>query len=286
MRFTKRKVALGAGITLGIILIFVAGYATGAGLSTHLILNMWRDTSAFDVSEQISALTMLRDGHIEQAIGVLDRRVINGLYTSTRSTPKHLPQDVSQWPGPLLRCWQKAKDYYEEYPEALQQQSPSYPGVQELLEKVPEPQHRILERDFAKTYTGKPPPPLHVAKWFGSPITLEDTHGKAVLLDFWGTWCGPCRHWLPHIQKLYDKYQEMGLEVVAIHSSHKSDGTDEFLSENNYTFLVGVDTGETANNYAVTIWPTYFLIDKKGRLAWGPKHTPPSENQIESLLKN
>ena len=78
----------------------------------------------------------------------------------------------------------------------------------------------------------------------------------------------------------------MGLEVVAIHSSHKSDETDEFLSENNYTFLVGVDTGETADNYVITGWPTYYLIDKKGCLVWGPKHTPPSEKQIESLLKD
>jgi thiol-disulfide isomerase/thioredoxin len=255
-------------------MIFVAGYVTGAGLSTHLILNMWRDVSAFDVSEQIGALTMLRDGHIEQAIDILDRRVINGLYSSTRSTPKPMSQDISKWPDPVLRCWQKAKAYYEEYPEALQQASPNYQGERELLEKIPESQRRRLEKDFARIYAGKVPPPLQVSKWFGSPVTLEDLHGKVVLLNFWGAWCGPCHRWLPYTQQLYDKYNKMGLEVVGIHSLRDSETAGEFLMKTNYTFLVGIDTGETANNYAVTICPTYYLIDKQGQLAWGPKHTP------------
>lgn len=79
---------------------------------------------------------------------------------------------------------------------------------------------------------------------------------------------------------------KMGLEVIGIHSLYKSETAGEFLSENNYTFLAGIDTGETANNYAVTAWPTYYLIDKNGYLVWGPKHAPPSEKQIESLLKD
>jgi thiol-disulfide isomerase/thioredoxin len=286
MKSTKRKVMLGAGITLGIILIFVAGYVTGAGLSTHLILNMYRDVSASDVYEQIGILTTLRDDQIEEAIDALDRRVINGLYSSTTSTPKGLSQDISQWPDPVLRCWQKAKAYYEEHPEVLQQVSLNYPGVRELLEKVPESQHRILEKDFARIHTGKTSPPLHIAKWFGSPVTLEELHGKVVLLDFWGAWCGPCLRRLPHIQELYNKYNKMGLEVIGIHSLRKSETADEFLSKNNYTFLIGIDTGETAHNYAVTVWPTYYLIDKQGQLIWGPKHSPPSEKQIESLLKD
>jgi thiol-disulfide isomerase/thioredoxin len=207
MKSIKRKIALGIGITIGIIIIFVSGYATGAGLSSRLILNMWRDVTAFDVYEQIGVLTMLRDGHIEQAVDTLDRRVINGLYTSTRSGihAVYLRQDTSLWPDSVLRCWQKAKAYYEEYPEALQQASPNYQGVRELLEKVPESRRRSSERDFARTYKGKIPPPLHISKWFGSPVALEDLHGKVVLLDFWGAWCGPCQRWLPHTQQLYDK---------------------------------------------------------------------------------
>jgi len=286
MKFTKRKVALGAGITLGIILIFAVGYATGAGLSTRLIFNMWRDVTASDVYEQIGVLSILRDDHIEQAIDALDRRVIYGLYTSTTSTARHLSQDISQWPSSVLRCCQRAKTYYEEYPQALQQASPGSQEVRELLQKIPDSQRRSLEKDFARTYKGKIPPPLHISKWFGSPVTLEDLNGKVVLLDFWGAWCGPCLRWLPHTQQLYDKYNKMGLQVIGIHSLRDSESAGEFLSENNYTFLAGIDTGETASNYAVAAWPTYYLIDKNGRLTWGPKHAPPSENQIESLLKD
>jgi thiol-disulfide isomerase/thioredoxin len=51
----------------------------------------------------------------------------------------------------------------------------------------------------------------------GPPVKLADFKGKCVILDFWGYWCGPCVHEMPDLFKLYDKYHELGLEVVGIH---------------------------------------------------------------------
>lgn len=133
---------------------------------------------------------------------------------------------------------------------------------------------------------GQIAPDFSVKDQFDQTISLSGLRGKIVLLDFWGVWCGPCRKKLPQTQKIYDQFKEQGLVVIGVHSAFQTEKTASFLAENNYTFPTGIDTGDTANNYAVTGWPTYYLIDKKGRLAWGPEHKVPSEEQIESLLKD
>jgi len=134
--------------------------------------------------------------------------------------------------------------------------------------------------------TGKLAPDFIVKDQPGETISLSGLRGKVVLLDFWGVWCGPCRQKLPHTQKIYDQFKDKGLAVIGIHSAFGTEKTADFIAENNYTFPTGIDPGHIAKDYRVNAWPTYYLIDKKGRLAWGPKHAPPSENQIESLLKD
>ena len=105
-----------------------------------------------------------------------------------------------------------------------------------------------------------------------------------MLLDFWGTWCGPCVKKLPHTEELYQKYKDRGLIVIGVHSKQGADKVESFLRENNIHFPIAVDTGETADRYAIEAWPTYFLIDKKGEVIWGFENDAPSEKQIETAL--
>lgn len=134
--------------------------------------------------------------------------------------------------------------------------------------------------------TGQVAPNFSVKDQFGKTISLSDMRGKIVLLDFWGVWCGPCHKKLPHTQKIFDQFKNKGLAVIGVHSAFRTEKTADFIAENNYTFPTGIDTGRIAKDYGVTGWPTYYLIDKEGRLVWGPRHDPPSEKLIESLLKD
>lgn len=129
-------------------------------------------------------------------------------------------------------------------------------------------------------------PDFSVTDQFGRIVSLSKLRGKTVLLDFWGVWCGPCRRKLPDTQKIYDRFKNRGLAVIGIHSAFRTEKTADFIAENNYTFPTGIDTGNTAKSYKVKAWPTYYLIDKQGRFAWGPKHAPPSEKLIKSLLED
>ncbi len=119
-------------------------------------------------------------------------------------------------------------------------------------------------------------PELSVTRWLGQPSPLGTLKGKVVLLDFWGTWCGPCRRALPKTQALYDEFKDQGLAVVGIHSTAESETAEGFLRKSSYTFPVALDKdNKTAAAYGVTGWPTYIVIGRDGRVFWAPVDLDP-----------
>ena len=80
----------------------------------------------------------------------------------------------------------------------------------------------------------------------GNEITLSDLRGKVVMLDFWATWCGPCRQVMPSLQRLHEEYSDDGLLVYGVNSEEVT-LVDEFLSENGYTFPTLRDPRNTAS---------------------------------------
>jgi thiol-disulfide isomerase/thioredoxin len=121
-----------------------------------------------------------------------------------------------------------------------------------------------------KLKVGDPAPPLAAAAWLhwtGDAPSLGALAGKAVLLEFWGTWCGPCVRAMPAIQKLHDRYRERGLCVLAI--TYETAATVEpFLKQNAYTLPIGTDTEKRmVEAYGVRSWPTTILIDQEGKIA-------------------
>jgi peroxiredoxin/Cu/Ag efflux protein CusF len=102
----------------------------------------------------------------------------------------------------------------------------------------------------------------------GNPIRLSDLRGKVVLLNFWATWCVPCRTEMPAIEALYQRYQEQGLEVVGVNMDKLSVTTVEtFIRDVRTTFPIGLDPSWTvAEMYKVVGLPTTFLLDRTGHI--------------------
>jgi peroxiredoxin len=123
----------------------------------------------------------------------------------------------------------------------------------------------------------------------GTPHSLSDYQGKVVLVDFWATWCGPCREEIPHLAKLYEAYGSQGLVVLGV-GLDKEASLAEFVSENGISYVVLVDeTGVTGNLYSVKGIPRTLIIDKKGRIAFDHTGFAPGmevtmEQEIRTLL--
>jgi thiol-disulfide isomerase/thioredoxin len=98
----------------------------------------------------------------------------------------------------------------------------------------------------------------------GNQVALSDLHGKVVLLNFWATWCGPCRIEMPLLQALHDELRDK-LTVVAINFDEPKDQVQAFADEFGLTFGILLDPGgEVQNLYRIRGYPTSVLIDENG----------------------
>ena len=90
--------------------------------------------------------------------------------------------------------------------------------------------------------------------------------GKVVLLNFWATWCPPCRREMPDMEKLYQRLSQKGLVVLAV-SDEKRETVEDFLKKQNYTFPVLLDPDRKVNSaFGIEGIPNSFLFDRQGKL--------------------
>ncbi len=120
-----------------------------------------------------------------------------------------------------------------------------------------------------------PAPDFELEDQFGQVHRLSDYKGKTVFLNFWATWCPPCRAEMPDIQKLYEEYDTEGDEAVIIlgvagpnmGNEKSAEDIAAFLDENGYTYPVVMDTtGDLFTEYGIYAFPTTFMIDREGNV--------------------
>lgn len=137
---------------------------------------------------------------------------------------------------------------------------------------------------------------------YGNEHTLSDYKGKVVFLNFWATWCPPCKGEMPDIEKLYNEYGKNEGDVIILgvanpasdeypnNSDISKDKVIQFLKDNNYTFPVVFDeTGDILSNYYISAFPTTFMIDKEGNIfgyAPGALSKDMMTNAIEQTLES
>ena len=106
---------------------------------------------------------------------------------------------------------------------------------------------------------------LHDLK--GRTFRLRDLRGKIVLLDFWASWCGPCRIDLPHIEALYDEYTREELVVLGVNGESET-AARSFMQQQGYSFPSLVDESyEVSRQYQATSFPTIVIVDREGNIA-------------------
>jgi peroxiredoxin len=112
---------------------------------------------------------------------------------------------------------------------------------------------------------GYPAPDFTLTDLDGNEVSLSSYRGKAVFLNFWATWCPPCRFEMPEMEGLYQEYKNKDVVIIGVDLMEYASSVSSFVEENGYSWTFVIDsTGEVTADYAVTGIPASFFIDKKG----------------------
>lgn len=140
-------------------------------------------------------------------------------------------------------------------------------------------------------------PDFTLTDQYGNTHTLSEYRGKTIFLNFWATWCGPCKMEMPDIQKLYEEYGENSEDLIVLgvanpktdeyprNADVSQEEIGEFLASNGYTYPVAMDTtGEIFSTYGIASFPTTFMITEEGKV-FGYASGTLSEDMIRSIVE-
>lgn len=144
----------------------------------------------------------------------------------------------------------------------------------------------------ADTLISKPAPEFSVSRLNGDgQINLADLKGKVIYLDFWATWCPPCRKSFPWMEEMHARYKEDGLAIVAISVDGKQELAEKFVRETRASFITAIDSDKiTAKEYKLRAMPSSYLIGRDGKiisthLGFRTSKTDAMEAEIKTALQ-
>ena len=122
----------------------------------------------------------------------------------------------------------------------------------------------------AQLKIGATVPEIELPNTVDSIVKLSELNGKVVLIDFWASWCAPCRAANPYIQKLYKQNKEKDFEVFAVSLDVKKEAWLKAIKKDRLTYMQVIDNGgwnsKVAERFYVDMLPTNFLLDKTGKI--------------------
>jgi thiol-disulfide isomerase/thioredoxin len=116
----------------------------------------------------------------------------------------------------------------------------------------------------------------------GKLHTLSEYRGKIVVLDFWATWCGPCKEIMPRMQKLHEKYKDQGVSVFGVNSWENQDPAG-FMQQKRYTYGLLLKGEQITEAYKVTTMPAVYMIGADGRIIYS--HEGVDDKNLSGLIE-
>jgi thiol-disulfide isomerase/thioredoxin len=135
-----------------------------------------------------------------------------------------------------------------------------------------------------------PTPDFSIAGFDGKPVSLKNFRGKTVFLNFWATWCVPCREEMPAMERLYQEFKDKNFVILAVNVKDRKQDALKFLKELKITYPAAFDPdGQVGLLYGAWGLPTTYLVGPRGEglaRAWGPAdwYSPAARNLISQIL--
>lgn len=141
------------------------------------------------------------------------------------------------------------------------------------------------------TNTSGPAPDFTLKSRSGENIKLSELRGQVVMINFWASWCGPCRQEMPILDQLYQRYEPMGFTLLGVNVEEDSAAAEKVLREIPVSFPVLYDSkNQVSENYQVRAMPSTFLIDRDGKVRYLHKGYKPGyedeyQQQVRELIR-
>ncbi len=136
-------------------------------------------------------------------------------------------------------------------------------------------------RQMGNVKVGEAAPDFSLPDLTSQAVTLSSfRRQKVLLLDFWATWCGPCKMAMPGLQTLQQEFKDRGFEIISVNQGEAADQVRSFIGRKKYSFHVVLDKDQAVGNkYGVRAIPTLVVVDKHGLIQW--LHVGYSEDTAE-----
>ena len=172
-------------------------------------------------------------------------------------------------------------DLYVHFADLFTELFPNSPKTAKLKQDV---------EQFGKIRMGKPAPEIEAPGVDGKLVKLSSLRGKIVLIDFWASWCGPCRRENPNVVRVYNKYKDKGFEIYSYSLDQNKDAWLKAIKDDNLTWpahssdLAGWRS-QGSGAYGVSGIPFTVLLDRKGNVIAKGLRGPQLEQKLEKLLQ-
>lgn len=228
------------------------------------------------------------DYYIDNLYNISDRNDVAQLKANLNFTKKHpyslysfqlVQQEISRQPG---------KNFYDEYEAIYKNASPEVKNSESGKKMADQLKY------FKQSKVGSIAPLFSGNDINGKPIALSGFKGKYVLIDFWASWCAPCREELPYIKKAYEKYKKLGFEIISVSIDSDLERLKTAISKEDISnwkhFSIAQNNTKIEKDYFLNGIPHKILIDKKGKIIgkWkgsGNLNKITLENQLKDLFE-
>ncbi|MEM9384359.1 MAG: TlpA disulfide reductase family protein [Pseudomonadota bacterium] len=138
------------------------------------------------------------------------------------------------------------------------------------------------------TSDGQQAPDFTLRSLGGDNVRLSELRGQVVMINFWASWCGPCRQEMPLLEALYQRYNPLGFELLGVNVEQDVDDAKRWLADTSVSFPVLLDpTNQLTKMYQVKAMPSTILVDRDGNVRHLHKgYKPGDENTYQDLVRS